>query len=675
MKWGMPVMTRSRLFCNSSIIRQNLHQYGWIGILYTLALLFILPLQLFINGDRLKEPIVIDGLFNLGMDIAAILIPFPIIAGLFLSRYIQSRRSSDLMHSLPLRRSHLLASHALSGLLLLLPPVWITAVVIALVRPLKGNMYIFHGAEIWVWCLTVSVLTLFLYAFTLFVGICTGQSILQGIVVFILLMLPSVLLEIINMHFNRFLYGYADWFGLSAVEKNVWSPPLRITNLTTDPLSGAEIWSYAFLSAVFLALSFLLYRKRQSEQAGHAMAFTYFNPLFKAGVMLCTMLVASSYFGSISRQPGWIIGWVLAGGLIGYITVEMVLRKTWQILTRRLPLEFALYSVLLGLLIYIPISGLTGYESRVPQADKVAGVFAGDNYQALMRSLEGETAPEAWKEELYSTDPKYIEAVTELHRAVVSAKPDQRKELWSEYRQTRHFMLVYQLENGRKLTRSYVIPVAGYEPELKAVMEDASYKRDRYLLTRMNGNLESFRLNYRNKTLSISDPQDVEAFTGILKREILNKSFADEISDQREKASIQLIYKPKSPESALSYSYNWNRSYKEMTAWLEQKGYADKLKITAEDVKSVELFKDIHHNAIPPRELYNAEVRLQLARSEQRTVKITDKTLIDDILLHQRKFTRQEGRTVVLIEYKKGNEEFSSLEEQDMAPALKALLP
>ncbi|QUL55846.1 hypothetical protein KDC22_04660 [Paenibacillus tritici] len=668
-------MTRSRLFFNTSIIRQNLRQHGWIGILYTLVLLFVLPLQLFIKGDRLEEPVAMDNLFGLGIDIGVILIIFPIGAGLFLFRYLQSKRSSDLMHSLPLRRAHLLASHAASGLLLLLPPVWITAAVTALVRPLHGNMYIFQGAEVWEWCLTLSLLTLFLFVFTVFVGICTGQTILQGILIIILLLLPAGLLQFVNIHLGRYLYGYPDWSGLYDVQTK-WTPILRAVDLPVAPLSLTEKWGYAILSALFLAGSFLLYRVRHSEQAGQALAFTYFNPLFKAGVMLCTMLLASTYFGSLKRQPGWIIGSVIAGGLIGYIVVEMILRKTWHIMTRRLVLEFAVYGVLMALLIYIPVSGLTGYENRVPQNDKVAEVFAGGNYRELTENQVGDTTRKEREDEVFSADRKYIEAVTALHHAVVTAKPDQKNDPWSEYPRSRNFTLVYRLESGRKLMRTYNVPIAGFEPELKTVMEHEEYKRDRYLLTRMNENIESFRLNNRNKTVVISDPQEVLEFTGLLKREILNKSFEDEISDQREKASIQIVYKPDSSRfQQNSYTYNWNPSYKEMTAWMEQKGYADKLRITAESVKSAQMFRDIHHSAIPLQMRYNADTRLQLARDEKRSVVITDKNLLDDILLHQRKFTRQEGKYVVVVEYKNGNNDFVSLDELEMTPALKALLP
>lgn len=667
-------MTFSRFFFNSSILRQNLRQHGWVGILYTLVLLFILPLQMFMNGDPLAKPAPVDNLFNLGVDSSPFLIAFPVGAGLLLFRYLQSKMSSDHWHVLPLRRSQLLASHTVSGLILLLPPVWITAVVTAVIRPLEGNAYIYQGADVWEWCLTASLLTLFLFVFSIFVAICTGQTLLQGILIFILLVLPAALLQFINMHLDRYLYGYPGWYGLQDI-LNIWAPLLRIMDLTYKPLTNTEMWGYAILSVVFTAVSFMLYRKRHSETAGQALAFTYFNPLFKAGVMLCSMLLASSYFSEVKNQPGWVIGGAFAGGLIGYIISEMVLRKTWHIMNRKLPIEFALYAVLLGLLIYVPVSGLTGYENRVPQQNKVAAVYAGGNYREMTENQQGDTTRKEREEGLLSTDRQYIGAVTALHQAVVNVKPDQQETPQYDYTGSRQFTLVYKLINGRKLMRTYNVPAAGFEPELKGVMEKADFKREKYHLSQLEQEVESFRLSYLNKVTSISEPQDVEEFNEILKRELLNRSYEDQVSDQRGRGSIDVVSKPKSAGQQIVYSYEWYPSYREMTAWLEEKGYADKIRYTAKDVLSVEMFRNEHQGGIPVDQPYDLETRLQSARKEKRSVSVTDPALINSILERQRAFTQREAEYLVKIEYKGGMVNYVSLSEQDAGPALKALFP
>lgn len=668
-------MMRSRFFFNSGIIRQNVRQHGWIGIIYTLGLLFSLPLQLFMNNSYPgAQPQKIENLFRVGGSIQALfIISLPVAAGLFLFRYLQSKMPSDLWHSLPLRREHLLTAHMASGIGLLLIPVWLTAGVTAIVTPLSGNMYIYPGADIWQWGLIVSILTLFLFVFSVFVGICTGQTILQGIVIYILLILPAVLLQVVNQHFSTYLYGYPDWYVISNRLEG-WSPLLRLMNVSVNPYSRGELWIYAGLSAVFLALSFVLYRKRQSEKAGQAIAFTYFNPLFKAGVMLCAMLLSGTYFSSVKpHQLGWIICSHIAGALLGYIAAEMIIRKTWQIITRKTPLEFAVYGILLGLLVYIPVSGLTGYESRVPSGDRISSVYAGSNF----RMFKDNSFPVA-EDDIFSKDKSYIEAVRKLHQALVIARPEKTQSSSGRYPISKTFTLVYQLENGRKLVREYVIPGQGFEPELKTVMENRDFKRREYNLQGLDKGLESFRLASRNRTVSITEPEDVQEFKAILVKEILGMSYDDQTGGQLSRANIQPVLTPEETRQGSVYyihSYSWLPSYKELGNWLEQKGYADKVGTRPEDVKSAEMFKDDYRGKLPPEDVYNLEKHISLARSDNRSVVTRDMARIAEILKCQRDYTGKNGAYVVKVEYKDGDINYISLPEQDMPPALKSLLP
>lgn len=691
MKWGMPDMMRSRFFCNSGIIRQNVRQHGWIGIIYTLGLLFTLPLQLFMNASPDARPQKIENLFFVSGDIQILLIiAIPVAAGLFLFRYLQSKMPSDLWHSLPLRREHLLAAHMVSGIGLLLIPVWLTAGVTAIVTPLNGNMYIYPGADIWQWGLVVSILTLFLFVFSVFVGICTGQTVLQGIVIYILLILPAALLQFVNQYFSTYLYGYPNWYMMSNRLEG-WSPLLRLMDFSFKPYSKEELWIYAAVSLAFLALSFVLYRKRQAEKAGQAIAFTYFNPLFKAGVMLCAMLLSGAYFSSVKpHQLGWILGSHIAGALFGYIVSEMIIRKTWQIMTRKTPLDFAVYGILLGLLVYIPVSGLTGYESRVPSGDRISSVYAGSNYQmyndnSRTRIYNGSGYTSAADQgrsginEIFSKDKSYIEAVRKLHQALVIARPELAPTSSARYaNSSQTFTIAYQLENGRKLEREYWIPGQGFEPELKAVMENQDFKRRQYNLQGLDREIESFRLTSRNRAVSITEPEDVQEFKAILVKEILGMSYDDQTGGQLPRANIQPVLTPEETKEGSVYyihSYSWLPSYKELGNWLERKGFADKVGTRPEDVKSAEMFKDDYKGKLPQEEVYNLEKHISLARSENRSVVTRDKALIADILNCQRDYTGKNGAYTVKVEYKDGDVNYISLYEQDMPPALKSLLP
>lgn len=258
----------------------------------------------------------------------------------------------------------------------------------------------------------------------------------------------------------------------------------------------------------------------------------------------------------------------------------MVLRKSWHILTRRLPIEFAVYFVLLGLLLYVPVSGLTGYENRVPASDKVAAVFAGGNYEQLTQPPQGAENSKVLVDDIRSKDPKYIEAVTALHRAVVTARPEQQKNEWNNgYLSRVSFTLSYQLKNGRTLQRTYFVPRTGFEPELKAVMEHADYKRERYQAFRMNENVESIWLGNLNKAVTISDPQEVQEFKDILTREILNMSYEDQFSDQRTRASIRVRLKPDQYGNSVNYYYDWFPPIRSWGFGWNRKAMPQKLKL------------------------------------------------------------------------------------------------
>ncbi|MEK5024066.1 DUF6449 domain-containing protein [Paenibacillus sp. FSL M7-1046] len=681
MKWGMPIMTRSRFFFNSSVIRQNLRQHGWIGIIYTLGLMFFLPLQMFLSGNPNAEPEKAESLFGIGGDMQVFFIAtIPVVAGLFLFRFLQSKPSSDLWHSLPLRREHLLAAHAWSGLILLLLPVWLTAAVTAIVAPLDGNMYIYQGAEVWEWCLTVTILTLFLFVFTAFVGICTGQTILQGVVVYILLVLPSALLMLTGMHLNRYLYGYSGGYNDEYRMVN-WSPVLQIVRLSNayDKVSTGEKWIYFVITLLVVMLSFVLYRKRHSEKAGQAIAFTYFNPLFKAGVMFCTMLVSVSYFGNVKpQQTGWLIGGCIAGALIGYVVAEMIIRKTWQIMTRRVFADFAAYTILLGLLLYVPVTGITGYESRVPAADKVTAAYAGSNFWMLTEPGQGpmEVQNRPYEEkEVFNEDKSYIEAVRKLHQALVTVRPGEEERSLGNSIGSREFSFAYQLKNGRQLLRSYWIPSAGFEPELKAIMENKEFKRNEYMLSRLGDNVESLRISNKNKAISISDPQEVKEFKEILKREILNMSYEDQLDNRVSKASIQTIGKPDEKGYQLYYGYEWKPSYHELEGWLAEKGYADKIRTQAQEVESIEIIKDGYIDKLDAASRNNIERYFDLARSEGLAAVTKDKKIIGDILGKERYYSGKTGEYVVKMKYKYGEVTYISLRKQDLTPAIKSLLP
>jgi ABC-2 type transport system permease protein len=596
-------MTSNRFFCSGGVIRQSLRQHGWIGLLYLVGLLFTVPLPLFMSIGDEQPRTVLRGLFdstNSGNELQKlILLVVPVLAGVMLLRFIQRQGSSDLYHSLPLRREHLLTAHFISGLILLLVPVWLTAGVTVLVNMSAELPYIFHINDIGSWALVVSVITIFLFTFTVFVGICVGQSLLQTVVVYILLLLPYYLSTMISRLLERNLYGYVQVRetivqymngGEFRSSNNIWeslSPLVRIMDyLPRNAFSYMELLAYMGLSLLFVALSYGLYRKRLVEKATQAMAFTFFQPFFKAGVILCSMLVLGDYFHATgSRGENWsFFGYVL-GAILGYVIVEMVIRKTWQIARVRALVELVVYGVIMGLVIYIPISGWLGYEGRIPTAHSVEKVYVGQEVP-----LGGDAEKEAY----FSQDRAYIASVLNLHRELVRAHAAGEKSL-SKNLAVEMAVIVYHLDDGSIITRRYTFPEKPFRTELTKVMEAEPYKTVRYKLDKLQGKAETINIQSvddNERRVVLTDPKEIHEFEAVLKEEVLNMSYSEIQSDRYPLGSVSITNKESSltkdePKWNRELSFNWPASFHKLTGWLGQKGYADKVIIHSKDIMSI----------------------------------------------------------------------------------------
>ncbi|AET59395.1 hypothetical protein HPL003_13210 [Paenibacillus terrae HPL-003] len=643
-------MTSNRFFCSGGVIRQSLKQHGWIGLLYLAGLLFTVPLPLFMSTGNERVPTVLKSLFDStnsgdGMQ-NIILLAVPVLAGVVLLRFIQRQGSSDLYHSLPLRREHLLTAHLISGLILLIVPIWLTAGVTALVNMSVELPFIFHINDIGSWALVVSVLTIFLFAFTVFVGICVGQSLLQSVVVYALLLLPFFLYSMISRFLGHNLYGYSQIIGTIVQSSNgvglrssnnIWyslSPFARIMDLSSSAFSYVELLIYVGVSLLFVILSYVLYRKRLTEKATQAMAFTFFQPVFKAGVMLCAILLIGEYLYSTGGQGGdWsIFGYVL-GAILGYIAVEMVIRKTWQIVRIRALLELVAYSAVLGLAMYIPTSSWIGYEERIPTAHSVEQVYAGPNLY-----LDGGSTQ---KNLYFSQDKAFIAAVLNLQRELVRTHSAGETSGSNKEPQQR-ISIAYCLDDGSIMTRSYTFPEQPFRAALAKVMLSEPYKTVSYSLDKLYGKAETISIQSADdneRRVVLTDPEDIREFEAVLKEDVLGMSYSEMQAGSYALGNIEILNKPSSisaeePEWTRNLSYNWRLSFHKLNAWLERKGYADKVMITSKDMISVRAIPMVSQEKEPyqPGKYIEAADLFRILQQKYKVSTIKDPKLWNTVL-------------------------------------------
>ena len=583
----MPLKT---LLFNNGLFIQGLRSTGWIGIIYLLCLLFSLPLQLLMASS--EESYRHHYYFNQSENLFFILPGFqvflmfaiPTLLAIFLFRFLQVKQSADYLHSLPIKRETMFHQQLILGLLLLVLPVFFTSIILFILSGFLDGNELLSFWSILYWMLMTLLINIFVLMAGVFVGMFTGMSVLQGILLYIMLLFPAGVTVLIFMNLEYFLFGFtAEYYLNKNIEKMI--PFYRVGEMMYQPFTAQDIYIYLILIVVFYVISLVVYKKRDVEAANQAIAFSSLRPIFKYGVTLCFMLVGGLYFGETrSNELGWILFGYISASLLGYAVAEIVLQKTWRIANRwKGYLYFAGTMLIVGIILQLdPI----GYEKRLPDIQEVNRVYFGESVYFIEERRNNEVdwvdvQGKAFGERLYFyKNNESITKIQELHGQLLNDKANLKNKA-NHF--TRPVYFGYEMENGKMIIRKYNFPRENYLSTYQAIIDTNEHRENFYPLLRITdlSDLEFIHFqSYRyNKSLTISDKLKLEQLHVILQEEMRNESSEVLLEEREPWAEIQFYWKDNK-----RFTVPWRKSYKRVEEWLEQEGLLEQARVTADDI-------------------------------------------------------------------------------------------
>jgi ABC-2 type transport system permease protein len=259
-------------FINRGILLNDFKRFSWIGAGYLLILLLSVPLKVFMLYSR-HENVMINNastylrIFQFDMNQTPLqvmsLIIVPVLTGLLLFRYLQDSQASDMLHTLPVKRETLYNTHVISGIVFLFVPVILTGLVSwALVAGL-GIEHV-NSANILDWLFTSLLINLLFFICSVAVGMITGMSTIQGVLSYILLLLPSGLSLLLVNNISKYTYGFAYDYYYDKIER--LSPLVRLTEISTHPITPVEIAVYLLSSIALYFAGRYLYRQDLQDE-------------------------------------------------------------------------------------------------------------------------------------------------------------------------------------------------------------------------------------------------------------------------------------------------------------------------------------------------------------------------------------------------------------------------
>jgi ABC-2 type transport system permease protein len=563
---------------NRGLFVQNLRSVGWIGIVHFLLWFAAIPLQLLMAYSQKEDGGIYpewESLYSISASFQTMIVfTLPVLLAALLFRYMQGKRSSDFIHSLPLQRTELFCQQAVFGVMLIVFPIVLISLLTIVCRyGLSPSVTLTIGDIIrWTW--ETAIMELFVFAASVFVGMMTGMSTLQIVLTYILFLFPAGITYLLLTNTSFLLVGFSvDYYLSKNLEAIV--PFIRYLNLEVESLTAGELLVYLLLIILFLILAIWLYQKRHSEAATQALAFPVFRPIFKYGVAFCTMLFGGFYFGATQNQFSWILFGYVTFSFIGFFIAEMVIEKTWRVFHKwKGYVYFAATMVVIGILIHLDI---TGYEKRLPALEDIRQVYFGSSVYDFVENGKRSYVPFA-QENQFLKEKENIRAVYAFHQQLVKDQPRP-----SRFTGQRQVAIGYVLKDGKRMIREYSVPIESYLSYYQPILESKEYKKNYYLLLRDQGyspirQVAFYRPETGEKTLTIIEPQQIDSFVEALKADLMEEPARAMLdSSYVWQGDIELLQ-----SDGDTIPLAWKKTYTHVEKWLKDHQLLEKARGNAE---------------------------------------------------------------------------------------------
>lgn len=453
-------------FFNRGVLVKSVLRFWPIWAVYAFVQLLVLPMNLVSAlGGELNDSVnryVLEAVYA-----SQVICPIACCAAaMAVFSHLYSDRAAGFYSALPVSRSAMFVSLSLAGVL----PLLAANVIVFLATLAEEALFGFAGTgALLEWLGAVSLMTVAYFGIAVLCAQLTGHIVVMPVLFVAFGVVVSWLGQMALVVPGMFCYGYVS---AGAGVADLFSPFVCLSqNLGINKLASGvyELYgwpyliAYGLLGLALLPASGALYLRRNMESAGDVVAIAPLRPVFQLICSFAAAFILGNLFYTLpfGETPSDGVGpaavYVLcmaAAAFLGWFCAAMLVNKSFAVFNAAgRYIGWGLVCVVCAALVFTCELDVTGYESRVPDAEDVAFVHVtGDGVGVDF------------------DEPENIETVIAIHESAVAAR-DENEYARAHGCSTIGLYLNYKLKNGDKLVREYRIASNGEADTLELMQE------------------------------------------------------------------------------------------------------------------------------------------------------------------------------------------------------------
>lgn len=385
-------------FFEKTLLRKNITRFAPLWGVYLLCLLVGLGLM-YMDGDRglmrfwfasyMAKCIQVMGVVNLFYA--------PIVAALLFGDLFNSRMCNAL-HAMPMRRETMFVTNVVSGLLFSLVP---TAVMALLSLPLLAGTVVHNAWLIGIlWFIATNLQFVCFFGMAVFCIFCTGNRLGFAALYAVLNGGAYIVYGLVDLLYTPMLYGVITPTRLMqhltpvflmtaepAVEVESYHNLLRLfEGRESEAVANFQVNEcyytlliLALVGLAFMALGLLMYRKRNLECAGDAVAVRWLAPVFQTAAAVVgstAAIVCLELFFGISFPGGVAVtyGMTVCGMAVGWFAGKMLVERSTRVFRPKNWIGLGVLTAVFAVSLTMTYFDVFGIETRLPKVDKVKSV-------------------------------------------------------------------------------------------------------------------------------------------------------------------------------------------------------------------------------------------------------------------------------------------------------------